>query len=55
MLIYTILNKTSLKPEARLIKGKCFKKLNDDEEFNKDLQLVPFHAAYVFDDSDDIY
>ena len=33
-----------LKPKAPLIKGRCFKKFND-EEFNKDLQLVPFHAA----------
>ena len=55
MLIYTILNKTLLKPEARLIKERSFKNFNHDEEFNKDLQLVPFHAAYVFDDSDDIY
>ena len=44
-----------MKPKARLKIGRCFKKLNDDEEFNKDLQLVPFHAAYVSDDSDDIY
>ena len=32
-----------------LTKRRCLKKLND-EEFNKDLQLVPFHAAYVFKD-----
>ena len=54
MLIYTIFNKKLLKPKARLIKGRRFKKFND-EEFNKDLQLVPFHAANVFDDTDDIY
>ena len=44
MLIYAILNKELLKPKARLTKRRCFKKFND-EEFNKDLQLVPFHAA----------
>lgn len=54
MLIYTIFNKKLLKPKARLIEGRCFKKFND-EEFNKDLQLVPFHPTYVFEDIDDIY
>ena len=54
MLIYTIFNKKLLKPKARLTKRRCFKNFNE-EEFNKDLQLVPFHAAYVFEDIDDIY
>ena len=54
MPIYTIfINKKLMKPKTRLIKGRCFRKCND-EEFNKDLQLVPFHAAYVFDDIDGI-
>ena len=54
MLIYTIFNKKLLNPKARLIKGRCFEKFNG-EEFDKDLHLVPFHAANVFDDIDDIY
>ena len=56
MLIYTIFNKKLLKPKACLTKGRCFKKFSE-EEFNKDLQLVPFHVAYVFEDMrvDDIY
>ena len=54
MLIYTIFNKKLLNPKARPTKGRCFKKFNE-EEFNKDLQLGPFHAAYVFEDIDDIY
>lgn len=54
MLIYTIFNKKLLKPKAHLIKGRCSKKFND-EEFIKDLQLVPFHAACVFVDINDIY
>ena len=53
-LIYTIFNKKLLKPKARLIKGRCFEKFND-EEFNKDLHFVPFHAFYVFDNIDDTY
>ena len=50
-IIYTIFHKKLLKPKARLTKRRCFKKFNE-EEFNKDLQLVPFHAAYVFEDID---
>lgn len=54
MLIYTILNKKLMKPKARFIKERFFKGFNEIE-FNKDLQIVPFHVAYVFNEIDDIY
>lgn len=45
MLIYTILNKKLVKLKARFIKERSFKKFNEIE-FNKDLQIFPFHVAY---------
>ena len=33
----------------------CSFKNFDQNEFNEDVGQVPFHAAYVFDDIDDIY
>ena len=54
MLIYTILNKKLMKPKARFIKERSFKEFNEIE-FNKDLQIVPFHVAYVFNEIDNIY
>ena len=54
MLIYTILNKKLMKPKARFIKERFFKGFNEIE-FNKDLQIFPFHVAYVFNEIDDIY
>ena len=54
MLIYTILKKKLMKPKAHFIKERSFKEF-DEIEFNKDLQIVPFHVAYVFDEIDDIY
>lgn len=47
MLIYTILNKKLMKPKARFNKERSFKEFYEIE-FNKDLQLIPFHVAYVF-------
>ena len=54
VLIYTILNKKLVKPKARFIKERSFKEFNEIE-FNKDLQIVPFDVAYVFDEIDDLY
>ena len=54
MLIYTILNKKLMKPKARFIEERSFKEFNEIE-FNKDLQIVLFHVAYVFGEIDDIY
>ena len=49
MLIYTILNKKQMKPKARCIKENSFEEFRE-AELIKDLQLVPFHVAYVFDE-----
>ena len=43
-----------MKPKAHFIKEISFREFNWNE-FNKDLQLVPFHVAYVFNEIDNIY
>ena len=48
MLIYTILNKKLMKLKARFIKERSFNEFNEIE-FNKALQIVPFHVAWAWE------
>ena len=43
-----------LHANAEVVKKRIFKTFNRDD-FQKYLSRVPFHAAYVFDDMDDVY
>ena len=43
-----------MKPKTVFVKRRCFKNF-DKEAFNKDLDNVPFEAAYIFDDTSDVY
>ena len=52
-LVYTVLNRKAMKPKTVLVKRRCFKNF-DTEVFNKDLDNVPFEAAYIFDDTSDV-
>ena len=52
-LVYTVLNRKVMKPKTVFVKRRCFKNF-DKEAFNKDLDNVPFEAAYIFDDTSDV-
>ena len=54
LLVYTVLKTKMLHANAEVVKKRIFKTFNRDD-FQKDLSRVPFHAAYVFDDIDDVY
>ena len=54
LLVYTVLNTRMLHAKATVTKTRTFKNLNRDS-FQEDLSRVLFHAAYVFDDLDDVY
>ncbi len=43
-------------PKPKMCKKKCRSyKHFDENAFNADVENIPFHATYVFDDVDDIY
>ena len=52
-LVYTVLNRKAMKPKTVFVKRRCFKNF-DKEAFKKDLDNVPFEAAYIFDDTSDV-
>lgn len=52
--VYTVLKAKMLHANAEVVKKRIFKTFNRDD-FQKYLSRVPFHAAYVFDDIDDVY
>ncbi|PFX21740.1 Neuroendocrine convertase 1 [Stylophora pistillata] len=54
LLVYTVLKTKMLHANAEVVKKRIFKTFNRDD-FQKVLSRVPFHAAYVFDDIDDVY
>lgn len=54
LLVYTVLNTRMLHAKATVTKKWTFKNFNRDS-FQEDLSRVPFHAAYVFDDLDNVY
>ena len=54
LLVYTVLKTKMLHANAEVVKKRIFKTFNRDD-FQKDLSRVPFHAAYVLDDIDDVY
>ena len=45
---------TAVRDQKQKTKYRSFKNF-DPKEFNDDVGRIPFHAAYVFDDVDDIY
>ena len=53
-LVYTVLNTKLLRPKAEKVIKRSFKSFNQ-EAFLEDLSNVPFSAAYIFDDIDDVY
>ena len=53
-LVYTVLDSKLIRPKAAVIKKRSFKYF-DQTAFLEDLNRVPFSAAYVFDDPDDVY
>ena len=44
----------AVREQKQKTKYRSFKNF-DQNEFNEDVGQVPFHAAYVFDNIDDIY
>lgn len=54
LLVYTVLKTNTPHTNAAVTKRRTFKNFNRDR-FQEDLSRVPFHAAYVFDDLNDVY
>ena len=53
-MIGVLVKGTAPKVEKHKINYRSYKNF-DEKHFNDDISQVPFHAAYVFDDVDDIY
>ena len=53
-LIGVVVKGATARVEKRRINYRSYKKF-EEKEFNDDVGRIPFHAAYVFDDVDDIY
>ena len=53
-MVGVVVKGTASRVEKRKIKYRSFKNFSESD-FNDDVGRVPFHAAYVFDDVDDVY
>ena len=53
-LIGVVVKGATARVEKRRINYRSYKNF-EEKEFSDDVGLIPFHAAYVFDDVDDIY
>lgn len=53
-LVGVVVKGATARVEKRRIKYRSFKNF-DEKDFSEDVSRIPFHAAYVFDDVDDIY
>ena len=53
-LISVVVKGATARVEKRRINYRSYKKF-EEKEFSDDVGRIPFHAAYVFDDVDDIY
>ena len=53
-LIGMVVKVATARVEKRRINYRSYKKI-EEKEFSDDVGQIPFHAAYVFDDVDDIY
>lgn len=49
-----VLNSKLLHPKPEIVKNQLLKQFYE-EAFLEDLSKVPFSAAYIFDDPDDVY